>query len=51
MKISDEVIPTLRDIYNMLEVNKILDFKEREYYRKSLLDTIEIVAEYKDYFK
>lgn len=50
MKISNEVILTLTDIYHLLETNKMLEFDEREYYRKRILDVIEIVAEYKSYY-
>jgi hypothetical protein len=49
VKISDDVIPSLEYIYNALEINKMLQFDEREYYRKRILDVIAIVAEYKDY--
>ena len=51
MKISNEVILTLTDIYHLLETNKMLEFDEREYYRKRILDVIEIVAEYKSYYE
>lgn len=51
MKISDEVIPSLTNIYNWIEVNNALELHERESYRKQILEVIEIVAEYKSYYE